>query len=179
LLTNVALESRYRNFKIAIEAEIVRKILYEVPYCELKTALSNFPKLKYAESDDVPYPDCDILVGSEYVEFVLEEQKYFFEGPVIHDTKFGFVLSGATKSSSLATKSFCGVSTVDINDQLKRYLGLEDVREDSSSNNAEIIAEHKLIEDHFARTHQRITPQMAESDFSNSIFSPSKRPNSH
>lgn len=109
----------------------------------------------FVERGDPPYSEVDIVLGAEYVELILEDQRQFFEGIVLRNTKFVFVISRSQKSSFLAKKSYCGLSTVDIDKQIKKFFELEDVGEDSGSKKVELFLEHKMIEDHFAITYQR------------------------
>lgn len=84
-----------------------------------------------AESNDLPYSEVDVL-GSEYVEFIVEDQRQFFEGICLRNAKFGYVVSSAQKSTFLVQDFNCGLSKVDIDAQLKRFCELEDVCEGAS-----------------------------------------------
>ena len=155
-LTKFVLQSRYSSFTIAVEAEIIKKIPYNIPKSSVSKIVENLPNLKFAESDDVPYTEVDILLGAEYVEFIIEEQRHFIEGICLKNTKFGYVITGAQRSSFLTTKSFCGMTKIDIDSQIKRFFEIEDAGENSSSKNSETLLEHKLIEEHFESTYKRL-----------------------
>lgn len=155
-LTKFVLQSRYCNFSIAIEAEVISKIPYSVTRSNFVDIFDKFPKFKFAESNDLPYCNVDIVLGSEYVEWILEDQRQFYEDICLRNTKFGYVISGAQKLSFLATKTYCGLSKVDVDSQLKRFFEFEDFSECSSSKTSETIFEHKMIEDHFESTYERL-----------------------
>lgn len=80
------------------------------------------------------------MLGAGYVEFILEDHRHLFEGIVLRNTKFEFVISGSQKSSFFTKKSYCGFSKVDINKQIKKFFELEDVDEDSGSKKAETFS---------------------------------------
>ncbi len=155
-LTKFVLQSRYCNFSIAVEAEVIDKIPYSVTRSNFIDVFEKFPKLKFAESNDLPHCNVDIVLGSEYVEFILEDQRQFYDSICLRNTKFGYVISGSQKSSFLAAKTYCGMSKVDIDSQLKRFFEFEDFSGCSSSKTSETILEHKMIEDHFESTYERL-----------------------
>ncbi|XP_065218644.1 uncharacterized protein LOC135844395 [Planococcus citri] len=151
--TKFVLESRFSKFQMSIEADIVKKIPYSISRQNVGKILGKFSKLKFAESNELPYSSVDIILGAEYVEFVLGDQRHFYEGICLRDTHFGFIISGSQKSSFLST-AYCGLTNVDIEQQLKRFCQIEDIFE-SNPKEAEKPAEHVEIEKHFESTYQR------------------------
>ncbi|XP_065213364.1 uncharacterized protein LOC135840665 [Planococcus citri] len=152
-VTSCILRSRYSDFQISIDAEVIDKIPYKVSRNNVQEIIKNFPH-NFAESSTLPYDDVDILLGSEYVEFVLAEKRYFVDGLCLRDSPFGYVISGALKSSLLAEKvSFCGLSNSELSAQFKRFVSIDEVSE-SENLLSEKIVEHRIFEEHFEKTYK-------------------------
>lgn len=141
--TQLILQSRFSNFGIAIEAEVINKIPYTVSHSQILNITNNFLKLKFAESNALPYCEVDIVLGAEYVEFVLGDQRHFYEGIYLRNTKFGYIISGSQKSTFFTKTLYCCLSKIDIDAQLKRFCELEDVCSNSSSKTAETLFEYQ------------------------------------
>lgn len=141
---NLVLQSLFSEFQIAISADVipaaipykVSKNLYSLP-----SPLSN---LNLAETK-LPYNSVDIVVGAEYYEFLIENERHFIEGLVLRNTKFGHVLSESFKSSLLSTKNYCGLSKIDVNVQLQQFWEVENHENEIADYNDE----HSLVEKQF------------------------------
>ncbi|XP_065204375.1 uncharacterized protein LOC135834427 [Planococcus citri] len=145
------LSSRFNDFHIAIDAEVIPRIPYSVNKQDIKEVISNFPH-NFGEDFNLPHDSVDILLGSEYVEFVMAEKRFFVEGLCLRESKFGFVVSGSRKASFCASKmSFCGLSNVELSNQLDRFFSVEEIQESELN---EKVLDHELIEKHFNDTYQ-------------------------
>ncbi|CAG7832840.1 unnamed protein product, partial [Allacma fusca] len=145
------LSSRFNDFRIAIDAEVIPRIPYSVNKQDIKEVISNFPH-NFGEDFNLPHDSVDILLGSEYVEFVMAEKRFFVEGLCLRESKFGFVVSGSRKASFCASKmSFCGLSNVELSNQLDRFFSVEEIQESELN---EKVLDHELIEKHFNDTYQ-------------------------
>ncbi|XP_065203143.1 uncharacterized protein LOC135833326 [Planococcus citri] len=156
--TQFVIKSRLSDFSIAVSAEVVDKIPYSVNRSDVKSVLGNFP-YQFAESLDLPYNTVDVLLGSEYVEFVLKEKRYFFEGICLRDSHFGFVISGSARKTTFFSEkasfsSFCGLSNNELSDQFDRFCRIENISDLDETKN-ETIVEHRLIREHFDKTYSR------------------------
>lgn len=96
--TKFVLKSRFSDFSIAVEAKVINKIPYNVERGDLSNIINGFA-VNYAESLGLPYDGVDILLGNEYVEFVLAECKHFVEGICLRESHFSYVISGSKKRS--------------------------------------------------------------------------------
>lgn len=109
----VLLKSRYSNFKIAIEAEVIDKI----PYCISRTCLSEvmtgFP-YQFAETFELPYDFVDIMIGNEYVEYILGEKCHFMENICLTESRNSDVVSGSLPKASFLCEKFCGLTDVEL-----------------------------------------------------------------
>lgn len=145
------LKSRLSDFSIAIEAEVINKIPYKVNRTDLRETINDLP-FEFAENFELPYDGIDILLGSQYVEFVLSERRHFIEGMCLRESYFGFVASGSlTKSSSFLAQrvSYCGLTNSDLCEQFRKFVSADEIPDAKK----ESLAEYDLIEDHFQRTY--------------------------
>ncbi len=164
------MQPRFSNFRIAIEADIISKIPYSVICSNFVDIMNNFPNVHFAKCNDLDYPEVDILLGAEYVEFVSEDRRQFVESICLCETKFGWVISGALKSSFPAHKLYSGLSMVDIDSQLKHFFDIEDADEGSLSKSVEISSEYKTIENHFESTHEVVAPDRFQLKLQNPVL---------
>lgn len=140
---------------MAVDAEVVPKLPYEVPESFITFFRSKLPNLNFVELD-LPYSEIDIILGAEHYEFILrEEQRQFINNLLLRNTQFGYVVGDAIKIRHCTTKQFGGISTTEIDLQMQKFWELEDVGAAQSSNDMEIIAEHKLAEETFKQCYAR------------------------
>ncbi|XP_065211046.1 uncharacterized protein LOC135839099 [Planococcus citri] len=144
------LRSRYSNFSIAIKAEVVEKIPYAVNKSNVKSVIEGF-SLQFGESTDLPYSSVDILLGSEYAEFVLKDKRHFVDGLVFRESYFGYVISGSAERCSFFGQklSFCGMSNLELSEQFRKFVEVEEIPDPKK----EKIVEHELIDKHFESTY--------------------------
>ncbi|XP_065219651.1 uncharacterized protein LOC135845113 [Planococcus citri] len=144
------LRSRYSNFSIAIKAEVVEKIPYAVNKSNVKSVIEGF-SLQFGESTDLPYSSVDILLGSEYAEFVLKDKRQFVDGLVFRDSYFGYVISGSAERCSFFGQrmSFCGMSNLELSEQFRKFVDVEEIPDPKK----EKVVEHELIDKHFESTY--------------------------
>ena len=145
---NCCLRSRFSDYSIAITADVVEKIPYRVNKADIASVSVGF-EYNLAESCDLPYDTVDVLIGSEYAEFILKDRRYFIDGLVYRESYFGYVVMGSTSRCSFFSEkqSFCGLSNSELSEQFRRFVSLDEL--DLKS---EKVLEHDLIARHFEST---------------------------
>lgn len=92
----------------------------------------------------MPYDNVDILIGSEYAEFLLLEKRHFIDGMVLRESHFGYVVTGSSSRCSFFAESlsFCGLSNSELSDQFRRFVNVEEIPDPRM----EKTLEHELID---------------------------------
>ncbi|XP_065222295.1 uncharacterized protein LOC135846875 [Planococcus citri] len=150
------LKSRFNNFQISVEAEVIGKIPCQVSRHKILTDItSHFGNLNFAENYNLPYGSVDIILGAEYVEFILESERKFIEDLCLRDSKFGYVILGSFRTTNLAiSATYCGLSNIKLNEQFKQFCNVEQISDLNESKNDNIL-EHDLFDKHFEETYRR------------------------
>lgn len=113
----LALESRFGNCKIYLEADAVARISYKVsPHV-----------IKYLESSlNVPLADCslaspdvDILIGGQHANKLLLGNKKFFDDLCLEETKFGWIAQGPFRYFENESRA-CHL-TIKVEDSLSKF----------------------------------------------------------
>ncbi|CAG7676246.1 unnamed protein product [Allacma fusca] len=145
------IKSRFTDFSLAISADVINKIPYKVNRSNVSKAVEGL-KYDFGETCELPYDTADILLGSEYAEFIFLDKRHFIEGLVLRESQFGYLITGSsTKCSFFGQKSssFCGLSNLELSNQFRKFVEVEEIPDGKK----EKIVEHELIDHHFESTY--------------------------
>jgi hypothetical protein len=84
----VIIKSRFNDFQLRVDANVIQKIPYKVNRETFKEIKSVLPHLDYAESD-VGHEDVEILLGVEFVNICLLGEKKFVGKMCLEKSQFG------------------------------------------------------------------------------------------
>lgn len=125
-LASLTIKSRFNDFRLTINANVIPQIPYKLNRKALETSLQSLlPDLPYADSE-LGHDDIDILLGVEFVNFCLLGEKRFVEKLCLEKSQFGWVVSGVALPKIHEQKKFCNL-IVDVESQIRKFWEVEEV----------------------------------------------------
>lgn len=146
---SLSLKSRFGNFKLDIDADVVGRIPYEVSPNTIKM-LENV-KLNFELADcSLPSSNVDILIGAKHTSKILLGNKSFVGDLCFEESCFGWVAEGPLERFPRVDKLCCHLTT-HVEDSLVKFWEIEEIDPPKRSH-----SDHELCEAHFNSTYTRL-----------------------
>lgn len=152
----IKIHSKHNTFSSSLSCLIVPNICGTLPERRFDTSTLHIPpNIRLADPDYHTPKPIDLLIGADLFWSILciGQIKLGPSLPILHKTKFGWILSGPIGNQSYSKHSHisCNFSqNVDIQNQLSRFWEIENCSTERSYS-----LEEKACENHFATTHTR------------------------
>lgn len=163
--THCTLLTSDENSTLNIEAAIVPKICYNLPY-------SSFKNEKWAHLENISLADpyfnisanIDLLLGAEIFSLIMKNGKRTGkqDEPIALETAFGWILTGTVQSTFVVDQNYSFSLFVDpsfvLNDTLKRFWELEEIPEITNRTSPEEAqCEQSFVNSYFRDSTGRFT----------------------
>lgn len=149
----VRIKSNQGSFSTSLNCLIVPNICDHMPILQVNISSLNIPKhILLADKNFHKPSKIDMLIGAELFWQLLcpAQIKLGPAQPTLHDTKFGWIISGPLNRST-NNLSYCNLSTeTHLHEQLKKFWEIEECSDDKA-----LSLEEKECEAHFISTFQR------------------------
>lgn len=123
-----SIRSRFNNFAIDVEADVIPSISYRVPLKFLSSLKLKYLSRNFA-NDTLKHEQVDIIIAYN-AEMCFEDDSVVKNQLRLRNSKFGYVVSDVAepkvRSSLLIDNRPCHLSTVDIESSLQKFWELEE-----------------------------------------------------
>lgn len=145
-IATLNLKSRVNSFELTVHADIVRNIPFAIDSDPICRTTSKYPNRNFAEMP-LPGNQVDILLGAEYFESCILNESQELQEIFHRNSQFGWVISGPFIVEKSPSNQFCNLTTIDIQDQLRRFWEIEE-----ADTKPEADTEHQQCQEFFAQT---------------------------
>lgn len=150
-IIRLSIALRYSSFKLELEVGVVSQITFSIETQLIEDTIKQNSSFQFAEST-LPYSNVDIILGAEYYESCILNESRKSNGIFLRNSKLGWVISGPYVKEQPLSKSFCSLTTLNIQHQLKLFWELEEATDARSTS-----SEHDLCVKFFEETYSRDT----------------------
>lgn len=125
--TTFTVRSRYNSFQMDVTAEVVRKIPFTINYKAIVNIIRGNVDIGCFAEKAIGHDCVDLLIGAEFYETIVNNERKEFDGIFLRDSHLGWLISGPYVFRKPEDNSFCGLTTIDVQDQLKQFWQIEEV----------------------------------------------------